>query len=87
MILDCRVSGSNDAAERSERILLPKAWGVVRDAMALRKTCKQHEEVILFVLDFKHAFYMLPLLDYERRYFTAHHRGRWYVWSRVARGH
>ena len=36
LILDCRVSGSNDAAQRSERILLPKCWDIVRDAMALK---------------------------------------------------
>ena len=33
LILDCRVSGSNDAADRHERILLPKAWDIVRDVM------------------------------------------------------
>ena len=86
LILDCRVSGSNDAAERCERILLPKAWDIIRDAMALRKACKKHEEVFSFVLDFKDAFYMLPLLSHERRYFTAYHRGRRYVWSTVAQG-
>ena len=86
LILDCRVSGSNDAAERRERILLPKAWDIIRDIMALRKNCKSHEEVFLFVLDFKDAFYMLPLLDDEYRYFTAFHDGKWYVWQRVAQG-
>ena len=80
LILYCRVSGSNDAAERRERVLLPKAWDIIRDIMALRKNCKSHEEVFLFLLDFKDAFYMLPLLDEEYRYFTAFHDGKWYVW-------
>ena len=86
LILDCRVSGANDAAERHERILLPKAWDIIRDIMALRKACREGESVYLFVLDFKDALYMLPLLSDERRYFTAYHQGRWYVWERVAQG-
>ena len=60
LIIDCRVSGSNDAADRHERIIIPKAWEIVRDVMALKKICKQGEQVCLFVLDFKDAFYMPP---------------------------
>ena len=86
LTLDARVSGSNDAAVRQERISLPKAWDIVRDIMALRKQCRRREDVYLFVLDFRDAFYMLPLLPSERRYFTAYHAGRWYVWGRVAQG-
>ena len=52
LILDCRVSGSNDAADRHERILLPKAWDIVREVMALKKICKDGEQVALFVLDY-----------------------------------
>ena len=38
LIIDCRVSGSNDAATRNERILLPQtAWAFLRDIMALRR--------------------------------------------------
>ena len=29
---------------------------------------------------------MPPLLEPERRYYTAYHQGRWYVWTRVAQG-
>ena len=86
LILDCRVSGSNDAARRVERVLLPKCWDIIRDIMALKKVCGDSEEVLLFVLDFKDAFYMLPLLDRERQYFSAYHDGAWYVWERVAQG-
>ena len=75
LILDCRVSGASDAAERRERNLLPKAWGIIRGIMALRKACCEGESVYLFVLEFKDAFYMLPLLSDERRYFTAYHQG------------
>ena len=72
LILDCRVSGANDAACRHERILLPEAWDVVRYIMALRRQCCQGEQVYLFVLEFRCAFYMLPLCSYGRRYATAY---------------
>ena len=75
LILDCRMSGSNDAARKRERVLLPKCWDIVRDVMALRKGCKRGESIFLFVLDFRDAFYMLPLLPNERQYFTAYHSG------------
>ena len=86
LILDCRVSGSNDAATKVERVLLPKCWDVLRDIMALRKGCKRGEKIALFVLDFRDAFYMLPLLASERKYFTAFRDGKWYVWERIAQG-
>ena len=78
LILDCRVSGSNDAATKVERVLLPKCWDVVRDGMALKKQCAEDEYIYLFVLDFRDAFYMRPLLPKERRFFTAVYNGRWY---------
>ena len=58
LILDCRVSGSNDAAKKVERALLSKCWDVVRDAMALKKQCAGDEGISLFVLDFRDAFYI-----------------------------
>ena len=52
LILDCRVSGTNDASERFERVPLPKCWDVVRDAMDLKVRCWDQEGLYLFVLDF-----------------------------------
>ena len=65
---------------------MPKAWDIVRDIMALKKQCWGDEKVFLFVLGFRDAFYMLPLLRPGRRYFTAYHEGKWYVWDRAAQG-
>mgnify|MGYP006875435449 CR=1 FL=1 len=41
LILDCRVSGANDAASRFERILLPKAWDIVGSIMDLKKKTRR----------------------------------------------
>ena len=35
---------------------------------------------------FKDAFYMLPVLDAERKYFTTMYKGEIYIWDRVAQG-
>ena len=75
MILDCRVSGANDAAHRFERILLPKAWDIVSGVMHLHKRTSPGENVELLVLDYADAFYMLPLVDCEKRYFVAYFDG------------
>ena len=86
LILDCRVSGANDAARRYERILLPKAWNVVAAIMDLKKRAGKQEIIELMVLDFSDAFYMLPLLPEERKYFAAHLGDSFYLWDRIAQG-
>ena len=35
LILDCCVSGTNSATTKYERIILPKAWDVIRDSLVL----------------------------------------------------
>ena len=67
LILDCRVSGSNDKAAKRERISLPKLWDVVSDAAHLHSCAGPGEEVWFSICDFKDAFYMLPVLDAERK--------------------
>jgi hypothetical protein len=39
-----------------------------------------------FVLDFKDAFWLLPLLPRERKYFVAFYKGKFLVWLRVGQG-
>lgn len=86
LILDCRVSGSNDHTRKSERILLPRAWHVIKDALQLAAMKKDEEEITFAVCDFTDAFYMIPLHRDEQRYFVASHKGCIYVWRRIAQG-
>ena len=63
LILDCRVSGANSATHKWERILLPKAWDVVRGTMRLKKLATATQEgrtLSYFVCDVKDAFHKLP---------------------------
>ena len=86
LILDCRVSGANDAASRYERIFLPKAWDIVSSIVDLKRRARRGEVIELFVLDVADAFYMDPLLPAERKYFVAHFAGEFYTWQRIAQG-
>ena len=86
LILDCRVSGANDAARRCERILLPKAWDIVASTMELKKRATKGEVVELMVLDFADAFYTLPFLPQGKKYSVAHCQGEFYLWDRIAHG-
>ena len=63
LILDCRISGVNDAAIKVERILLPSAWDVIHDTLSMHaKIIPKAGEVMKYlVCDFKDAFFMLPL--------------------------
>ena len=36
LILDCRVSGTNDHATKVERVILPSAWDVVHYSLMLK---------------------------------------------------
>ena len=38
------------------------------------------------MLDFADAFYMLPLVETEKRYFVAYYHGHFYLWNRIAQG-
>ena len=38
------------------------------------------------MLDFADAFYMLPLVHSEKRYFVAYFNGFFYLWVRIAQG-
>ena len=55
LILDCRVSGANSATAKYERIVLPKAWDVVRDSLVLLSSGSGNR-VRYFVCDVKDAF-------------------------------
>ena len=86
LILDCRVSGSNDQTRKSERILLPKVWDVIRDVLHFHTILQPGEGVELMVCDFTDAFYMVPLAGDEQRYYAAMYDNEVYVWGRVAQG-
>ena len=86
LVLDCRVSGANSATSKYERIILPRIWDVIRDTLNLKAAKKDTENIYYFVCDFQDAFYKIPLLPDERRYFAVLYKGKIYIWLRVGQG-
>ena len=89
LILDCRVSGANSATHKWERILLPRAWDLVKDAMRLKKAAVEQgagTHLTYFVCDVADAFYKVPLAAEEQQYFTLCYQGEYYIWRRVGQG-
>ena len=87
LILDCKVSDTNAGTVQSERIIFPLVTDVVDDSLFLLSQCANlSEQVELIVLDFKDAFWQLPLLKCERKYFVAKFKDIFIVWVRVAQG-
>jgi hypothetical protein len=86
LLLDCKVSGANSHTTQWERIILPLVSDVIQDSLDLASRCEGAEDISYFVLDFKDAFWMLPLLKCEQKYFVAFHNGTFIVWLRVAQG-
>ena len=52
----------------------------------LSKELEPEDEVEFFVIDFKDAFWQVPLRPEERRFFTARLREEWYIFLRLAQG-
>ena len=38
------------------------------------------------MVDFEDAFYKVPLMRAEQKYFCVYYKSKWYVWSRVGQG-
>ena len=86
LILDCRVSGTNSSTTKHERIVLPRIGDLIRDALILKKMEGQGKKLHFLVVDFEDAFYKVPLIKAEQRYFCVYYKKKWYVWSRVGQG-
>ena len=85
LILDCRVSGTNSATRKWERIVLPKIWDIIRDVMHLWRDYPDGSLSFL-VCDITDAFYKVPLDCAEWPYFVLFYNYCYYVWTRLGQG-
>ena len=69
LILDCKVSGCSANTTQWGRSILPRVADVIQDALYLQSMCRSGEEVAYMVLDMQDAFWLIPLLATERKYF------------------
>ena len=75
LILDFKMSGINDRAIDTDRIVLPSAWDIVHDCPATITRLRAGQHIKYLVLDFSDAFYMMPLWKGELRYSGAWYKG------------
>ena len=67
--------------------MLPKVTDAVSDVMDLSAANSESAYIMMVgVLDFSDAFWLIPLHREERRFFTTRVRGKFYAFSHTAQG-
>ena len=88
LILDVKQSRVKEGTQKVHRVPLPRATDVVCDIMDMlyKHPLGADEQLDLLVLDFVDAFWNVPLLAAERRFFVGKLRSRYFVFLRAAQG-
>lgn len=86
LILDVKQSQVKYSTRRTHRVPLPRGTDVAIDALESARELASEEALEFMVLDFKEAFWNVPLAKAERRFFVGRHRGKFYVFMRAAQG-
>ncbi len=86
IIVDAKQSGISGSTAKCERIVLPRLSDPVFQALHQMRVAKPGEDTEMAVLDFKDAFFLMPLHESERRYFVLRYRGKFLVFLVTAQG-
>ena len=88
LILDVRQSRVKEGTRKVHRVPLPRATDVVYDIMDMlhKLPLGTDEQLDLLVLDFVDAFWNVPLMASERRFFVGKLRSRYFAFIRAAQG-
>ena len=88
LILDVKQSRVKEGTRKVHRVPLPRATDVVYDIMDMlhKHPLGTDEQLDLLVLDFVDAFWNVPLMASERRFFVCKLRSRYFVFLQRAVG-
>ncbi len=86
LILDLKASGISARTRKTHRVVLPRVADVVRDSLRALSELSEGEDAELFVVDFRNAFWHIPLLPAERRHFVGSGCGFLWSFTRAAQG-
>ena len=87
LILDLKKSGVSARTRHTNRVALPRATDAVHDSLEnMTELFDEFEEIECFVIDFRDAFWNVPLHPEERRYFIGVAGGRFFMFLRAAQG-
>ena len=66
-----------------------QGWDLVKDSMRLKRLAVEaglDPKLVYFVCDISDAFYKVPLLAAEQKYFVLCFDDEYYIWQRVGQG-
>jgi hypothetical protein len=86
IILDARQSGVTAATGRTHRSILPRVMDAATDMLDMSAELQPDEELEQLVLDISDAFWGVPLLKKERKFFVAKLGNQFLVFLRTAQG-
>ena len=92
MILDTKESGVKLVTSQTQRVILPRLFDAILQLLFLM-TCMTYgmaEGLAAFVLDFSDAFWQIPILQEEQKFFCASGliggKRKWIAFLRAAQG-
>jgi len=91
VILNCKSSGVSKASTKSEKAVLPRVLDVVFDCLEACSNAKPYASgpewnVDVIVADVEDAYWNIPILPEERKFFCTKLRGKIFVFLRATQG-
>ena len=86
IILNLKASGISGASSNTERVILPTSSDVAWGLAELLDKLRDGDDITIAVLDFKDAFFQVPVLDSERPSLVTCMRGEFSLSERAAKG-
>ena len=89
IIVDSKQAKTSLASKRTHKSNLPTATGASRGFLGLMANSSYHPHragIEFFVIDISDAFWLIPLMHKERKYFVIKYRGKYMVFLRTAQG-
>ena len=85
VVFDAKASGVSAASSNVESVQLPRLLDVIFDTL---EVLNEHDasSASYFILDFEDAFWQIPMMHCEQRFFTTYLGGKYYVLKRAAQG-
>ena len=86
IIWDLRQNRVNLLVDQGERVVLPRLWEAIGDALDLSAACEHGETVTWVALDICDAFNNIPVRHNEIRFTCCSLQGRYYAFTRLVFG-
>ena len=82
IIWDLRDNKVNLLVHQGERVVLPRLWEAINDALALSASCEEGETISWVALDISDAFNNIPVRHSEIKFTCCSLHGKFYAFTR-----